>query len=469
MEQTEARTRNPATPERQLEVAQSVSEWFVPYLYGIDLETDVSLPRRTRARMTAIVGKYPTPQLLSRIREVFANVPADQTHNTVLYLAGYPDEALTALADGNMAVTIGLLESAGEAYRPVVREKTIARRALKETVRFDNEANADLSDDDTVVDPDAAPEVLSVKLSDDPVRDYMRTISRFSLLKAEDEVALSTAIEAGLFAQERKQHLLEEGVDPRSFEIRELRELERIGERSKERMINSNLRLVVSIAKQYTGRGLQFLDLIQEGNAGLMRAVEKFDYQKGFKFSTYGTSWIRQAIQRSIPDTGREIRLPVHMYEKIQKMSRFRQQFLAENSKYPSDEELAEELDVTVERVRDLQEYSRTPVSLNMKIGDDDAEFGDLISDNGATNPENAVDVEGVNNAVASFLSDLDEDEVAVLSRRYGLGGQPRLSAADVAKYLGVSPVRVHKIEFAAIQKLRIIAQDNVELREFLS
>jgi len=468
MEQTEARTRNPASPERQLEVAQNVSDWFVPYLYGVDLETDVSLPRRTRARMTAIVGKYPTPQLLSRIREVFANVPADHVHNTVLYFAGYPDEALAALADGDMSVTVGLLESSGEAYRPVAPEKTVARRALKETVRFDTEDNTD-SPDDAVVDPDAAPEVLSVKLSDDPVRDYMRTISKFSLLKAEDEVTLSAAIEAGLFAQERKHRLIEEGVEPRSFEIRELRELERIGERSKERMINSNLRLVVSIAKQYTGRGLQFLDLIQEGNAGLMRAVEKFDYQKGFKFSTYGTSWIRQAIQRSIPDTGREIRLPVHMYEKIQKMSRFRQQFSAENSRYPSDEEVADELDVTVEKVRDLKEYSRTPVSLNMKIGDDDAEFGDLISDNGATNPENAVDIEGVNSAVASFLSDLDENEVAVLSRRYGLGGQPRLSAADVAKQLGLSPIGVRNIEFQAIQKLRIVAQDNVELREFLS
>jgi len=469
MEQTEARTRNPATPERQLEVAQTVSDWFVPYLYGVDLEADVSLPHRTRARMTAIVGKYPTPQLLGRIRELFANVSADQAHNAVLYLAGYPDEALTALADGDMAVTIRLLESAGEQYRPVVPEKTVARRALKDTVQLDGEFdNPELVDD--TIDDDAAPELLDVKLSDDPMRDYLRTIGKYPLLNAEEEVTFSTAIEAGLFAQQRKLHLIEEGVDPRSFEIRELSELERIGARAKERMINSNLRLVVNLAKRYVGRGMQLLDLIQEGNLGLIHAVERFDYTKGFKFSTYATWWIRQSLQRNIADKGREIRIPVHMMEKINSKTRTMIELTQLLERPPTDEELAAELDITVDRLKQLQEYDQRPVSLNIKVGDtSETEFGDLIGDDGAANPENMADTAGLERSVEKLFATLKDRDATVVRRRYGIGGAKKVSLDIIAADMGVSRERVRQIEVRAMATLQQAAVDNPELREFLS
>lgn len=469
MEQTEARTRNPATPERQLEVAQSVSEWFVPYLYGIDLETDVSLPRRTRARMTAIVGKYPTPQLLSRIREVFANVPPDQAHNTVLYLAGYPDEALTAMADGDMATTVRFLESAGEQYRPVVPEKAVARRALKETLQLDGELDNPESVDDAV-DDDAAPELLDVKLSDDPVRDYLRIIGKYPLLNAEEEVIFSSAIEAGLFAHERKLRLVEEGADPRSIEIRELSELERIGARAKERMINSNLRLVVNLSKRYVGRGMQLLDLIQEGNLGLIHAVERFDYTKGFKFSTYATWWIRQSLQRNLADKGREIRIPVHMVEKLNTKTRVSMELTQLLERKPTDEELAAELDITVDRLRKLQEYDQRPISLNMKVGDDgSAEFGELIGDDGAANPENMADTSGLERSVEKLFATLNERDAAIVRRRFGIGGAEKATLDTIASEMGVTRERIRQIEVRAMATLRRVATDNQELREYLS
>ncbi len=282
---------------------------------------------------------------------------------------------------------------------------------------------SDSDDDDAPVQ-----QVMSAGATADPVKDYLKQIGKVALLNAEQEVDLALRIEAGLFANEKLNAPEAEAMD-----VQLKRDLQRIvhdGKRAKNHLLEANLRLVVSLAKRYTGRGMLFLDLIQEGNLGLIRAVEKFDYTKGFKFSTYATWWIRQAITRAMADQARTIRIPVHMVEVINKLARVQRQMLQDLGREPTPEELAKELDMTPEKVVEVQKYGREPISLHTPLGEDgDSEFGDLIEDSEAVVPADAVSFTLLQEQLHSVLDTLSEREAGVVAMRFGLtDGQPKTS-----------------------------------------
>jgi len=259
----------------------------------------------------------------------------------------------------------------------------------------------------------------------DPVKDYLKQIGKVPLLNAAEEVDLAMRIEAGLFAEEKLSHM--SAADKQTQLGLDMQWVVRDGRRAKSHLLGANLRLVVSLAKRYTGRGMQFLDLIQEGNLGLIRAVEKFDYTKGFKFSTYATWWIRQAITRAMADQARTIRIPVHMVEVINKLARVQRQMLQDLGREPTPEELAHELDMTPEKVVEVQKYGREPISLHTPLGEDgDSEFGDLIEDTEAVVPADAVGFTMLQRQLEGLLDSLSEREAGVIRMRFGLGdGQP--------------------------------------------
>ncbi|MFV2194906.1 RNA polymerase sigma factor [Nocardiopsis sp. LOL_012] len=326
------------------------------------------------------------------------------------------------------------------------------------------------SEDESFVlydDDDDAPaaQVVAAGATADPVKDYLKQIGKVPLLNAEQEVELAKRIEAGLFAEEK---LSEEG-EVLTFELRD--ELEWIAEdggRAKKHLLEANLRLVVSLAKRYTGRGMLFLDLIQEGNLGLIRAVEKFDYTKGFKFSTYATWWIRQAITRAMADQARTIRIPVHMVEVINKLARVQRQMLQDLGREPTPEELAKELDMTPEKVVEVQKYGREPISLHTPLGEDgDSEFGDLIEDSEAIQPGEAVSFTLLQEQLHSVLDTLSEREAGVVSMRFGLtDGQPK-TLDEIGKVYGVTRERIRQIESKTMSKLRHPSRSQV-LRDYL-
>jgi RNA polymerase primary sigma factor len=301
----------------------------------------------------------------------------------------------------------------------------------------------------------------------DLVRIYLREIGRVPLLTAQDEVELAKSIEAGLFAEETIRVGCQNG-GPRGAEVAELAVLAAEGLRAKQRLIEANLRLVVSIAKRYIGRGLVFLDLIQEGNLGLIRAVEKFDYTKGYKFSTYATWWIRQAITRAMADQARTIRIPVHMVEVINKLARVQRQMLQDLGREPTPEELAKELDMTPEKVVEVQKYGREPISLHTPLGEDgDSEFGDLIEDSEAIVPADAVSFTLLQEQLHSVLDTLSEREAGVVSMRFGLtDGQPK-TLDEIGKVYGVTRERIRQIESKTMSKLRHPSRSQV-LRDYL-
>jgi RNA polymerase primary sigma factor len=301
----------------------------------------------------------------------------------------------------------------------------------------------------------------------DLVRIYLREIGRVPLLTAQDEVELAKSIEAGLFAEETIRVGCQNG-GPRGAEVAELAVLAAEGLRAKQRLIEANLRLVVSIAKRYIGRGLVFLDLIQEGNLGLIRAVEKFDYTKGYKFSTYATWWIRQAITRAMADQARTIRIPVHMVEVINKLARVQRQMLQDLGREPTPEELAAELDMTPEKVIEVQKYGREPISLHTPLGEDgDSEFGDLIEDSEAIQPGEAVSFTLLQEQLHSVLDTLSEREAGVVSMRFGLtDGQPK-TLDEIGKVYGVTRERIRQIESKTMSKLRHPSRSQV-LRDYL-
>jgi RNA polymerase primary sigma factor len=300
----------------------------------------------------------------------------------------------------------------------------------------------------------------------DPVKDYLKQIGKVALLNAEQEVQLALRIEAGLFAEEKWSKL--SNAKRISREGRELRLIADDGERAKRHLLEANLRLVVSLAKRYTGRGMQFLDLIQEGNLGLIRAVEKFDYTKGFKFSTYATWWIRQAITRAMADQARTIRIPVHMVEVINKLARVQRQLLQDLGREPSPEELAAELDMTPEKVVEVQKYGREPISLHTPLGEDgDSEFGDLIEDTEAVVPLDAVANRMLLVALESVLDSLSERESGVIRMRYGLGDGIPKTLDQIGETFGVTRERIRQIESKTMTKLRHPSR-SVTIREFL-
>ena len=299
----------------------------------------------------------------------------------------------------------------------------------------------------------------------DPVKDYLKQIGKVPLLNAEQEVELAKRIEAGLFAEEK---LAEGGRSLTTDQRIDLEWIADDGTRAKNHLLEANLRLVVSLAKRYTGRGMLFLDLIQEGNLGLIRAVEKFDYTKGYKFSTYATWWIRQAITRAMADQARTIRIPVHMVEVINKLARVQRQMLQDLGREPTPDELAIELDMTPEKVVEVQKYGREPISLHTPLGEDgDSEFGDLIEDSEAIQPGEAVSFTLLQEQLHSVLDTLSEREAGVVSMRFGLtDGQPK-TLDEIGKVYGVTRERIRQIESKTMSKLRHPSRSDV-LRDYL-
>ena len=318
----------------------------------------------------------------------------------------------------------------------------------------------------TASDDDDAPaqRVVTPGATADPVKDYLKQIGKVSLLNAQQEVDLAKRIEAGLYAE----HKLAENPDMDKDLKKALRWVIHDGKRAKNHLLEANLRLVVSLAKRYTGRGMLFLDLIQEGNLGLIRAVEKFDYSKGFKFSTYATWWIRQAITRAMADQARTIRIPVHMVEVINKLARVQRQMLQDLGREPTPEELGKELDMTPEKVIEVQKYGREPISLHTPLGEDgDSEFGDLIEDSEAVVPADAVSFTLLQEQLHSVLDTLSEREAGVVAMRFGMtDGQPK-TLDEIGKVYGVTRERIRQIESKTMSKLRHPSRSQV-LRDYL-
>ena len=330
-------------------------------------------------------------------------------------------------------------------------------------------AAAEESDDEAFVYGDddedlPAAQVAVAGATSDPVKDYLKQIGKVPLLNAEQEVELAKRIEAGLFAEEK----LADSGSLRTDARLDLEWIADDGRRAKNHLLEANLRLVVSLAKRYTGRGMLFLDLIQEGNLGLIRAVEKFDYTKGYKFSTYATWWIRQAITRAMADQARTIRIPVHMVEVINKLARVQRQMLQDLGREPTPEELAAELDMTPEKVIEVQKYGREPISLHTPLGEDgDSEFGDLIEDSEAIQPGEAVSFTLLQEQLHSVLDTLSEREAGVVSMRFGLtDGQPK-TLDEIGKVYGVTRERIRQIESKTMSKLRHPSRSQV-LRDYL-
>ncbi|MFT3662604.1 MAG: RNA polymerase sigma factor [Gordonia sp. (in: high G+C Gram-positive bacteria)] len=304
--------------------------------------------------------------------------------------------------------------------------------------------------------------------SADSVRAYLKQIGKVALLNAEEEVELAKRIEAGLFATERLRRVMESGEKLSVAQRRDLNWISRDGNRAKNHLLEANLRLVVSLAKRYTGRGMAFLDLIQEGNLGLIRAVEKFDYTKGYKFSTYATWWIRQAITRAMADQARTIRIPVHMVEVINKLGRIQRELLQDLGREPTPEELAKEMDITPEKVLEIQQYAREPISLDQTIGDEgDSQLGDFIEDSEAVVAVDAVSFTLLQDQLQDVLDTLSEREAGVVRLRFGLtDGQPR-TLDEIGQVYGVTRERIRQIESKTMSKLRHPSRSQV-LRDYL-
>ena len=330
------------------------------------------------------------------------------------------------------------------------------------TLKEDEKEGFTLSEADEADEPEQTVTVAGATA--DPVKDYLKQIGKVPLLNAEMEVELAKRIEGGLFSEEK---LARDGK-PSAKMLDELSWIAEDGRRAKNHLLEANLRLVVSLAKRYTGRGMLFLDLIQEGNLGLIRAVEKFDYTKGYKFSTYATWWIRQAITRAMADQARTIRIPVHMVEVINKLARVQRQMLQDLGREPTPEELAKELDMTPEKVVEVQKYGREPISLHTPLGEDgDSEFGDLIEDSEAIVPADAVSFTLLQEQLHAVLDTLSEREAGVVSMRFGLtDGQPK-TLDEIGKVYGVTRERIRQIESKTMSKLRHPSRSQV-LRDYL-
>ena len=328
----------------------------------------------------------------------------------------------------------------------------------------------DTEDDEIILDEEDEVEVEKIDLSvpdgvsvEDPVRMYLKEIGKVPLLSAEEEIDLAQQMEEGNVASEkiallkkRRDEASDEEKEEINAEIKELQKAVELGSYAKKRLAEANLRLVVSIAKRYVGRGMLFLDLIQEGNLGLIKAVEKFDYRKGYKFSTYATWWIRQAITRAIADQARTIRIPVHMVETINKLIRVSRQLLQELGREPSPEEIAEEMNMPVERVREILKISQEPVSLETPIGEEeDSHLGDFIKDDNVPVPADAAAFTLLKEQLEEVLGTLTEREQKVLTLRFGLEDGRARTLEEVGKEFNVTRERIRQIEAKALRKLR--------------
>jgi RNA polymerase primary sigma factor len=352
-------------------------------------------------------------------------------------------------------------------------ESEIAAAAVDE-VEEEEPSEKDVKEGDFVWDEEESEALRQARkdaeltASADSVRAYLKQIGKVALLNAEEEVELAKRIEAGLYAAERVRSAEEETEKLTPQLRRDLRWIVRDGERAKNHLLEANLRLVVSLAKRYTGRGMAFLDLIQEGNLGLIRAVEKFDYTKGYKFSTYATWWIRQAITRAMADQARTIRIPVHMVEVINKLGRIQRELLQDLGREPTPEELAKEMDISPEKVLEIQQYAREPISLDQTIGDEgDSQLGDFIEDSEAVVAVDAVSFTLLQDQLQSVLATLSEREAGVVRLRFGLtDGQPR-TLDEIGQVYGVTRERIRQIESKTMSKLRHPSRSQV-LRDYL-
>ena len=417
--------------------AVDLDEFAVDVDVDVDLEVDVE------------IGDVPDDIDVAEIDDSLAEIEAEDTEEEAV---AAPDEAAVP-GDGPEAVTPAGPVTPGEGQPG----------PAKPGEEGDDETFVYGDDDDDL----PAAQVASAGATADPVKDYLKQIGKVPLLNAEQEVELAKRIEAGLFAEEK----LAQGTGGGGLTPDQRLDMEWIaedGRRAKNHLLEANLRLVVSLAKRYTGRGMLFLDLIQEGNLGLIRAVEKFDYTKGYKFSTYATWWIRQAITRAMADQARTIRIPVHMVEVINKLARVQRQMLQDLGREPTPEELAAELDMTPEKVIEVQKYGREPISLHTPLGEDgDSEFGDLIEDSEAIQPGEAVSFTLLQEQLHSVLDTLSEREAGVVSMRFGLtDGQPK-TLDEIGKVYGVTRERIRQIESKTMSKLRHPSRSQV-LRDYL-
>ena len=327
------------------------------------------------------------------------------------------------------------------------------------------EAMEDISEEE-IVDPNSMVDSFG---TDDPVRMYLKEIGKVNLLSSDEEIELAQAMDAGNAAKEQLAELQAAGEEIPAEVQAELDKAIKKGERAKQRLAEANLRLVVSIAKRYVGRGMQFLDLIQEGNLGLIKAVEKFDYTKGYKFSTYATWWIRQAITRAIADQARTIRIPVHMVETINKVIRVSRQLLQELGHDPSPEEIAEEMSMPVERVREILKIAQEPVSLETPIGEEeDSHLGDFIPDEDASEPSEAASFTLLKEQLVDVLSTLTPREEKVLKLRFGIEDGRTRTLEEVGKEFNVTRERIRQIEAKALRKLRHPSRSK-KLKDFLN
>ena len=361
------------------------------------------------------------------------------------------------------AVAAPVIGADGKKVLPDIPDAEFEKAVVADpTIKEDEKQAFTVSAADETDEPEQ--QVMVAGATADPVKDYLKQIGKVPLLNAEMEVELAKRIEAGLFSEEK---LAKGGrISPKMLE--EYEWISEDGRRAKNHLLEANLRLVVSLAKRYTGRGMLFLDLIQEGNLGLIRAVEKFDYTKGYKFSTYATWWIRQAITRAMADQARTIRIPVHMVEVINKLARVQRQMLQDLGREPTPEELAKELDMTPEKVIEVQKYGREPISLHTPLGEDgDSEFGDLIEDSEAIVPADAVSFTLLQEQLHAVLDTLSEREAGVVSMRFGLtDGQPK-TLDEIGKVYGVTRERIRQIESKTMSKLRHPSRSQV-LRDYL-
>ncbi|WP_308249338.1 RNA polymerase sigma factor [Nocardioides jiangsuensis] len=370
--------------------------------------------------------------------------------------------AETVEVEGN-GVAAPVVGPDGKKVLPDIPDEIFEKDLAKDpTLKEDEKQGFVISAADDTDEPEQ--QVMVAGATADPVKDYLKQIGKVPLLNAEMEVELAKRIEAGLFSEEK----LAKGGKVSAKVQDELEWIAEDGRRAKNHLLEANLRLVVSLAKRYTGRGMLFLDLIQEGNLGLIRAVEKFDYTKGYKFSTYATWWIRQAITRAMADQARTIRIPVHMVEVINKLARVQRQMLQDLGREPTPEELAKELDMTPEKVIEVQKYGREPISLHTPLGEDgDSEFGDLIEDSEAIVPADAVSFTLLQEQLHAVLDTLSEREAGVVSMRFGLtDGQPK-TLDEIGKVYGVTRERIRQIESKTMSKLRHPSRSQV-LRDYL-
>ncbi|WP_369431953.1 RNA polymerase sigma factor [Glycomyces amatae] len=380
-----------------------------------------------------------------------------------------PDEAeLNAGADDDALAEAAAAAPAKKASRKKAAKKAATRgKSKKDDEDGDDEDGFEWDEEDSEALKQARKDA-EMTASADSVRAYLKQIGKVPLLNAAQEVELAKRIEAGLYAVERLKQLKEGGEEIPTQMRRDLEWIIRDGDRAKDHLLEANLRLVVSLAKRYTGRGMAFLDLIQEGNLGLIRAVEKFDYTKGYKFSTYATWWIRQAITRAMADQARTIRIPVHMVEVINKLGRIQRELLQDLGREPSPDELAKEMDISPEKVLEIQQYAREPISLDQTIGDEgDSQLGDFIEDSEAIVAVDAVSFSLLQGQLQQVLQTLSEREAGVVRLRFGLtDGQPR-TLDEIGQVYGVTRERIRQIESKTMSKLRHPSRSQV-LRDYL-